>query len=167
MENYKEKLKECLQIINRICTTINSQNIPSDTISCNELYNILYQLIPLIPDEYYIFRDRLRDNILPLLRVPDLIETDQYGNQFVTPLNGINPYSLGEVTATIAYLNKYSNNNPSSIWENIHPLIKSVAKNRFDDGYYADAVEAAFKEINISVKKYIRIKQISKKMGLN
>lgn len=77
MENYKEKLKECLQIINRICTTINSQNIPSDTISCNELYNILYQLIPLIPDEYYIFRDRLRDNILPLLRVPDRIDLFQ------------------------------------------------------------------------------------------
>lgn len=165
MENYKEKLKECLQIINRICTTINSQNIPSDTINCNELYNILYQLIPLIPDEYYIFRDRLRDNILPLLRVPDLIETDQYGNQFVTPLNGINPYSLGEVTATIAYLNKYSNNNPSSIWENIHPLIKSVAKNRFDDGYYADAVEAAFKEINISVKKIYKNKTNIEKDG--
>lgn len=165
MENYKEKLKECLQIINRICTTINSQNIPSDTISCNELYNILYQLIPLIPDEYYIFRDRLRDNILPLLRVPDLIETDQYGNQFVTPLNGINPYSLGKVTATIAYLNKYSNNNPSSIWENIHPLIKSVAKNRFDDGYYADAVEAAFKEINISVKKIYKNKTNIEKDG--
>ena len=165
MENYKEKLKECLQIINRICTTINSQNIPSDTISCNELYNILYQLIPLIPDEYYIFRDRLRDNILPLLRVPDLIETDQYGNQFVTPLNGINPYSLGEVTATIAYLNKYSNNNPSSIWENIHPLIKSVAKNRFDDGYYANAVEAAFKEINISVKKIYKNKTNIEKDG--
>lgn len=35
---------------------INLQHIPSDNISYNELYNVLYQLIPLIPQEYYIFR---------------------------------------------------------------------------------------------------------------
>ena len=35
----------------------------------------------------------------------------------------------------------------------IHPLIKMVSMNKFNDGYYADAVESAFKEINSRIKR--------------
>lgn len=153
MNKYREQLEKCLQVVDRIRRMINEQQIPSTSISYNDLYHALYQLIPLIPDEYYIFRDRLRDKILPILKMSDLTLANKYGMQLVTPQNGINPYALGEVIATLTYLNEYRNNNSSSIWDNIHPHIISVAKCRFDNGHYADAVEAAFKEVNTRVKK--------------
>lgn len=144
---------------------INVRRIPSNAISYNDLYSALYQLIPLIPEEYHIFRDRLRDKILPNLKTSDLISVNQFGQQLVTPQNGINPYSFGEVIATITYLNGYGNNNSSSIWDNMHPQIISVAKGRFNDGHYADAVEAAFKEINTRVKKIYRDRTSVEKDG--
>ena len=159
MDKFREYLNECMQTIDRVRNMINIQHIPSNAISCNELYNALYQLIPHIPQEYCIFRDRLRDKILPNLKTPDLIFMDQHGCPFARPQNGINPYSFGEVIATITYLNGSSNNNPSSIWENIHPQIVAVSKARFNNEHYADAVEAAFKEINTRVKKYIKIER--------
>ena len=90
---------------------------------------------------------------------------NQFGQQLVTPQNGINPYSFGEVIATITYLNGYGNNNSSSIWANIHPQIISVAKGSFDNGHYADAVEAAFKEINMRVKKIYKDRTSVEKDG--
>ena len=165
MDKFREHLKECMQVIDRVRNMINLQHIPSNAISGNELYNVLYQLIPLIPQEYCIFRDRLRDYILPNLKISDLISVNQFGQQLVTPQNGINPYSFGEVIATITYLNGYDNNNSSSIWDNIHPQIISVAKGRFDNGHYADAVEAAFKEINMRVKKIYRDRTSQEKDG--
>lgn len=152
MDKYIAQLEICKQIIDRIRHMINIQRIPSDNISYNELYNELYKLIPLVPIEYKVFRDRLRDKILPNLKIPDFISVNQFGKQFSTPQNGINPYSFGEVIATITYLSEYSNNNVSSIWNNIHPLIVTVAKSRFDNEHYADAVEATFKEVNSRVK---------------
>ena len=163
MDKFREQLGKCMQTIDRIRHMINSQHIPSNAISCNELYNTLYQLISIIPQEYCMFRDRLRDDILPNLKTPDLIFMNQYGQPFASPQNGINPYSLGEVIATITYLNRY--NHSSSIWENIHPQIISVAKGRFNDGHYADAVEAAFKEINTRVKKIYRDRTSVEKDG--
>ena len=144
---------------------INVRRIPSNAISYNNLYSAVYQLIPLIPEEYHIFRDRLRDKILPNLKTSDIISVNQFGQQLVTPQNGINPYSFGEVIATITYLNGYSNHNSSSFWDNIHPQIISVAKSRFDNGHYADAVEAAFKEINARVKKIYKDRTSVEKDG--
>ena len=165
MDKFREYLNECMQTIDRVRNMINIQHIPSNAISCNELYNALYQLIPHIPQEYCIFRDRLRDKILPNLKTPDLIFMDEQGRPFSRPQNGINPYSFGEVIATITYLNGSSNNNPSSIWENIHPQIVTVSKTRFNNGHYADAVEAAFKEINTRVKKIYKDRTSVEKDG--
>lgn len=47
---------------------------------------------------------------------------------------------------------------PRDFWADIHPKITSVAKARFEDGHYADAVEAALKELNTIVKEYVRRK---------
>lgn len=165
MNKYREQLNKCIQVVDSIRNMINVRRIPSNAISYNELYSALYQLIPLIPEEYYIFRDRLRDKILPNLKTSDLISVNQFGQQLVSPQNGINPYSFGEVIATITYLNGYGNNNSSSIWANIHPQIISVAKGRFDNGHYADAVEAAFKEINMRVKKIYKDRTSVEKDG--
>lgn len=165
MNKYREQLNKCIQVVDSVRNMINVRRIPSNAISYNELYSALYQLIPLIPEEYHLFRDRLRDKILPNLKTSDLISVNQFGQQLVTPQNGINPYSFGEVIATVTYLNEYGNNNSSSIWDNIHPQIISVAKGRFDNGHYADAVEAAFKEINTRVKKTYRDRTSIEKDG--
>lgn len=165
MERYLTQLEVCKQIIDHIRNMINMQHIPSNNISYTELYNELYKLIPLIPVEYKVFSDRLRDKILPNLKMPDFISVNQFGQQLSTPQNGINPYSFGEVIATITYLNGYSNNSSSSIWNNIHPQVISIAKSRFDDGHYADAVEAAFKEINVRVKTIYKERALEEKDG--
>ena len=165
MNKYKDQLNKCCQVIDRVRNMINVQRLPSDAISYNELYNVLYQLIPLIPEEFYPFRNRLRDKILPNLKTADLISMNQFGQQLATPRNGINPYSFGEVIATITYLNEYSNSNATSLWDNIHPQIISIAKSRFDDGHYADAVEAAFKEVNARVKSIYKSRTSVEKDG--
>lgn len=52
------------------------------------------------------------------------------------------------------YLSKKSNTKERIYdWEIIHSLIKKIAKPRFDNKQYADAVEASFKEINEIVKE--------------
>lgn len=43
-------------------------------------------------------------------------------------------------------------------WSMIHENIIRVAKNKFEDGYYADAVESAFKEINRLAKEIMKNK---------
>lgn len=47
MDKFKEQLNKCIQAIERIANMINLQHIQSDNINYNELYNALYQLIPL------------------------------------------------------------------------------------------------------------------------
>lgn len=47
------------------------------------------------------------------------------------------------------------NNFESSFWDIVHKRIVKVSKNKFEDLYYADAVESAFKEVNVRVKKIV------------
>lgn len=51
------------------------------------------------------------------------------------------------------------------IWTFMHPKILAVSKQRFHDGYYADAVESAFKEINTRVKRLYRLETGEEKDG--
>lgn len=70
-----------------------------------------------------------------------------------TGYGNINPFVFGQIFEILQYL-KFTITNPSEdIWGLIHPLIISVSKNQFIDGYYAEAAENAFKEINTRVKK--------------
>lgn len=41
-------------------------------------------------------------------------------------------------------------------WSRLHPSVVRVSKARFEAGQYADAVEAAFKELNSTIKEHIR-----------
>jgi len=43
-------------------------------------------------------------------------------------------------------------------WSLLHPTVVSTAKQRFDGGHYADAVEAALKELNSKIKEYVKRK---------
>ena len=42
---------------------------------------------------------------------------------------------------------------PFDFWGLLHPSVTGVAKDRFDSGHYADAVEAALKALNVATKK--------------
>lgn len=74
-----------------------------------------------------------------------------------TGYGNINPFVFGQIFEILQYLD-YNNLNPAKdIWALIHPMIISVSKNQFIDGYYAEAAENAFKEINSRVKKIYHI----------
>jgi uncharacterized protein (TIGR02391 family) len=41
-------------------------------------------------------------------------------------------------------------------WNRLHPSIVHMSRSRFEAGHYADAVEAAFKELNTKLKAYVQ-----------
>lgn len=43
-------------------------------------------------------------------------------------------------------------------WSDIHPTINRVAKPRFENGQFADAAEAALKEVNCAIKDHVKRK---------
>lgn len=77
-------------------------------------------------------------------------------------------YMLDMLDETIGLLN---DNESSSmvkkfdVWCIMHPTIISVSQLRFTSGWYADAVEAAFKEINARVKDMYVSKGLPEKDG--
>ena len=159
MSKLQTQVEKCQQAIDQVRSMINNKKLPSQSINYTNLYNELYTLIPLIPNEYSIYRDRLRDKVLPNLKTPDQMRSDNFGRSIMLPNNGINPYSFGDAVATIHYLSMAIKNEASfSVWDTMHPTISNIAKERFDNGYFADAVEAAFKEVNVRVKKIVKYK---------
>ena len=46
-------------------------------------------------------------------------------------------------------------NGDTTLWKHVHPRICELARPRFESRQYADAVESAFKEINVVVKKKV------------
>jgi uncharacterized protein (TIGR02391 family) len=41
-------------------------------------------------------------------------------------------------------------------WSRLHPSVVHASRRRFEAGHYADAVEAAFKELNSKIKEHVR-----------
>jgi uncharacterized protein (TIGR02391 family) len=52
---------------------------------------------------------------------------------------------------------------PRDFWGEIHPQIAEVAKSRFAAGHYADAVEAALKEVNDRLRAIVK-KQLGQEL---
>jgi uncharacterized protein (TIGR02391 family) len=50
-------------------------------------------------------------------------------------------------------------------WALIHPTVRRVAESRINAGHFADAVEAALKEVNVRVKTYVRTKKGEERDG--
>lgn len=69
----------------------------------------------------------------------------------------INPFVFGQIYEILQHLNYIKNNPPEDIWYLVHPQIAAVSQNLFLDGYFAEAAENAFKEINSRVKKLYHI----------
>jgi uncharacterized protein (TIGR02391 family) len=47
---------------------------------------------------------------------------------------------------------------PKEFWATLHPKVVEIARPRFESGHFADAVEAALKELNAVVKRLYREK---------
>lgn len=151
------KINNCQAAIEAVAGLINNRGIPSNEISHNHLYDAIYALIPVIPNDFSLFRDRLRDQILPNLKIKDMNTTDRYGMPITVTNTGINPYFFGQVISTINLFEAHINHvTTSSTWATIHSEIRNVSKTRFEDGHFADAVESAFKEINSRVKEIVK-----------
>lgn len=81
--------------------------------------------------------------------------------------NYINIFALGKLSVLIgALIDKNANKtqNVNNALNLLHPEIIKVSKAKFMDGYYADAVESAFKEINTRMKKIFSQKKPSEKV---
>ncbi len=52
-----------------------------------------------------------------------------------------------------------------SLWPYIHPRIERVSKEKFNHGFFADAVESAFKEVNHRVKQIYKKQRGEEKDG--
>lgn len=52
--------------------------------------------------------------------------------------------------------NNTENTNDNSFWSLLHPRVSRLAKTRFDNGLYADAVSTCLREINEIIKNYVR-----------
>ena len=109
------------------------------------------------------FRGRILalDSYLKLLKREDLSLTL---NNFI-PINGNAIEALTFISEHITpeildYLERevtVEENDPADLfWDILHPRVVTIAKPRFDSGFYSDSVEAAFKEINIIIKTHFK-----------
>lgn len=119
---------------NCMSTIVSPQRITTIKNNLIQLSNELKKTEPFYSNELFSLKDSLFTG---------------YGN--------INPFVFGQIFEILHYLNFIKTNPSDDIWGLIHPLIISVSKNQFIDGYYAEAAENAFKEINSRVKKIYHI----------
>lgn len=151
MVDYLKQVEICKQIINEVLTAPPS----ASGYYCSNLVREVSLLIDLLPEKFEMFKQCLSMKILPNIVVKSA-GYNQFG-QIVPNINiGLSPVLLGELIATLGYIDKSVDSSIGGIdWNVIHPLIVKVSKERFDVAQYADAVEAAFKTINNEVKKII------------
>jgi uncharacterized protein (TIGR02391 family) len=84
--------------------------------------------------------------------------------QDITPLRGnavealdlVQSVVIPEARRLAESANTQGHESPISwFWEFVHPRIRALAKPRYEAGFFGDAVEASFKEVNESVKKIV------------
>jgi len=85
--------------------------------------------------------------------------------QDMTPLNGnaveslesIRSFVIPEARTLLAESDVENLHSPTQwFWNLVHPRVAAVARPRFESGFFADAVEAAFKELNETVKRLVQ-----------
>ncbi len=66
-------------------------------------------------------------------------------------------HNLTPADSPLRSLTRFSDVGESAnFWSIVHPAIVSIARSKFEDGYFADAVESALKEVNKRVKDYVK-----------
>jgi len=69
----------------------------------------------------------------------------------------VQTFVIPEARRLLATTNIESPATPTQwFWEFVHPRIRALAQSRFEKGFFGDAVEASFKEINDAVKRLVR-----------
>ena len=156
MISFEYQLGVCQTALNAVTSTIDS-GVSFDCVHYKQLYDELNKLIELLPDSMVIFRERLKNNILPNLKLRDLQQMNPMGQMVVLPRNGINPYVLGQVIATMHYITSCHNQGDNDgFWTFVHASIYKSSKELFDNRHYAESVEAAFLEITVRVKNLVK-----------
>ncbi len=89
----------------------------------------------------------------------DIVQTDSFISKEIMRLRerlftpfGVVPAVFGMTFAYITLLYEKQRQPLNDIWEYIHPKIQKVSKGQYLSGFYADATENAFKEINARTK---------------
>ena len=65
--------------------------------------------------------------------------------------NFVNVYNLGRL---VQIMRSYDYLSTDDFWQFVHPRIIELSKNKFEDGYFSDAVQTAFVEICSIVREY-------------
>ena len=146
----------CNKVIDNICSMI-ERGVLCDQIPYKELYDELYNLLPLIPVEFALYKDRLEKVLLPKLKLTDLVQTNPYGQQAIIHRSGINPFAFGQIVATRCYI-RASMERPdtSSFWQNIHNEVITSSRELFENGHYAESVESAVLKMIVRVKNIVK-----------
>ncbi len=75
----------------------------------------------------------------------------------VQALEVIQNFVIPEARRLLATSDIESSRDPTQwFWQLVHPRISALARPRFESGFYGDAVEASFKEVNDAVKRIVR-----------
>ncbi len=79
------------------------------------------------------------------------------GGNAVESLSTIQAFIIPEVRRLLANTDIESPPSPTQwFWQFVHPRICALARPRFEAGFFGDAVEASFKEVNDAVKRIVR-----------
>ena len=155
---FAKQLQICADTIQAVASNV-ERGVPCEKIDYSDLYAVLYKLIPLFPRSLDLYQKRLRDIILPNIKLQNAVQYYQFGQQIIIPNNGINPIVFGQLIATIRYIQAHIiSNNDVGFWSEIHPEIIKSSRELFENSHYPEAVEAAFLEITIRVKTIVRDK---------
>lgn len=140
-----------------------------ESISAQSIWNLNFDEAPepsidISSADWLIFKNDLQEVTDKLTETPSKKYSDyiQYSQNVIRHPNRVNIEAL---KASVCILRKHINEpcteaEPYDVWSYMHPRIITISKSRYMDGYYADAVESAFKEINTRVK-HIYLKQTS------
>lgn len=151
MISYSDQVQKCKRIIDEMFQYPNAAYSNRSA----QLITEVTILSEILPDEYDMYRRNLKIRILPNLLVKG-VAINQFGQMVPNGSLGIASIQLGELIATLDYIDKSHGFSVSGIdWNIIHPLIKKVSQERFGVAQYADAVEAAFKAVNNEVKAIV------------
>lgn len=148
MTNYSDQVQKCKGIIEELfrCPNIAYSNIGT------QLFQEVTILSEILPDEYEMYKQNIKTKILPNLLIKGAA-MNSFGQIVPNADLGVAPVQLGELIATLRYIEKSQGSSTSGIdWHVIHPLIRTVSQERYNVAQYADSVEAAFKTINNAVK---------------
>lgn len=106
----------------------------------------------MFPQTLDMYRDRLRDGLLPNLKIRDYEGFKRYGQRIIIASNnGINLFIFD------LRFGKLSKKCKIRSWGDIHPTIAAATRKLFEDSHYAEAVEAAFREITVRVKRIVKV----------